>query len=284
MKSYIDFNTNKRREAKNEFERDLFKLLNNSVFGKTMENCRLRKHIELVCSGQKLMKLAAKPQFESSKIINENTVLVDRVKTTIVLDKAMYAGFAILELSKTLMYDFHYNVILKRFPIAARLLFTDTDSLCYAVQCDDFYSYMLLEKEYFDTSNYDPSSPLFSKVNEKVIGKFKDECGGKSPIEFVGLRAKMYSLLEEKDKPSKRTAKGVKRGFVQKRVRHDMYLNTLRTRVCTRANFVNFRSLAHNVQTVNFSRICLSAYDDKRYVCDNGIDTFAYGHYKLANC
>ena len=102
-----------------------------------------------------------------------------------------------------------------------------------------------------------------------------------SPIEFVGLRSKMYSLLDEKDKPSKRTCKGVKRGFVRKRVRHDMYLNTLRTRVSTRANFVNFRSLSHKVQTVNFSRICLSAYDDKRYVLEDGVSTFAYGHYKL---
>jgi hypothetical protein len=255
--------------------------MNNSVFGKTMENVRLRKKIELVCDEKKCMKLAAKSQLESFKIINENTVLFDRVKKVITLDKPMYAGFAILELSKVIMYDFHYNVILKRFPDSARLLFTDTDSLCYSIQCDDFYSTMLLERDRYDTSNYDPSSPLFSRVNEKVIGKFKDECGGVSPIEFVGLRSKMYSLLEEKDKPSKRTAKGVKRGFVQKRVRHDMYLNTLRTRLCTRANFVNFRSLAHNVQTVNFSRICLSAYDDKRYVRGDGVSTYAYGHYKL---
>ena len=91
----------------------------------------------------------------------------------------------------------------------------------------------------------------------------------------------MYSLLVEKDKPSKHTAKGVKRRFVEKRVRHDMYLNTLRTRICTRANFVNFRSQFHNVQTVNFSRICLSAYDDKRFVLNDGIHTYAYGHYKL---
>ncbi len=281
MKPYIDFNTEKRKNAKNDFEKDLFKLMNNSVFGKTMENVRLRKNIELVCDPKKCMKLAAKPQLESFKIINEGTVLFDRVRKSIVLDKPMYAGFAILELSKEIMYHFHYNIIRKRFPSTARLLFTDTDSLCYSIQCDDFYKTMLLEKDWYDTSNYDPSSSLFSRTNEKVIGKFKDECGGKSPIEIVGLRSKMYSLLEEKDKPSKRTAKGVKRGFVQKRVRHDMYLSTLRTRISTRANFVNFRSLSHNVQTVNFSRICLSAYDDKRFVLEDGISTLAYGHYKL---
>jgi hypothetical protein len=203
------------------------------------------------------------------------------VNKTIKLDKPMYAGFCILELSKLIMYNFHYNVIVKRYGDSARLLFTDTDSLTYSVQCNDFYADMYDDRDLYDTSNYDPSSPLFSKINEKVIGKFKDECGGKSPSEFVGLRSKMYSLLVEKDKPSKRTAKGVKRGFVEKRVRHEMYLQTLQTRKCTRANFLNFRSVRHNVQTVNFSRICLSAYDDKRYVGPDGISTMAYGHYKL---
>jgi hypothetical protein len=193
----------------------------------------------------------------------------------------MYAGFCILELSKVIMYKFHYKVILERFPRSARLLFTDTDSLCYSIQCPDFYSVMKLEKDWYDTSNYNPSHPLYSKDNAKVIGKFKDECGGKSPVEFVGLRSKMYSLLVENDKPSKRTAKGVKRRFVEKRVRHDMYLNTLKTKTSTRANFVNFRSQLHNVETVNFSRICLSAYDDKRYVRNDGIHTYAYGHYKI---
>ena len=281
MKPYIDFNTDKRRHAKNDFEKDLFKLMNNSVFGKTMENTRLRKNIDLVCDPKKLTKLISQPQLESFKIINENAVLVDRVKKTVKLDKPMYAGFCILELSKLIMYNFHYNVIQKRYGTNALLLFTDTDSLTYRVRCSDVYRDMYEDRHLYDLSNYDQTSPLFSRVNEKVIGKFKDECGGKSPSEFVGLRSKMYSLLVEKDKPSKRTAKGVKRGFVEKRVRHEMYLHTLQTRKCTRANFVNFRSQCHTIQTVNFSRICLSAYDDKRYVCADGVSTLAYGHHKL---
>jgi hypothetical protein len=91
----------------------------------------------------------------------------------------------------------------------------------------------------------------------------------------------MYSLLVKKDKPSKRTAKGVKRRFVEKHVRHDMYLHTLNTRKGTRASFANFRSHGHVVKTINFDRVCLSAYDDKRYVLDDGITTLAYGHYSL---
>jgi hypothetical protein len=246
-----------------------------------MENQRLRQDMQIVCDSKKCQKLIGSTRLKSFKIINENTVLVNRVKKSVLLDKPMYAGFCILELSKLIMYNFHYNVIVKRYGDSARLLFTDTDSLTYSVQCDDFYADMLIEKDWYDTSNYDPSSPLFSKVNEKVIGKFKDETAGQSPSQFVGLRSKMYSLLIEKGKPSKQTAKGVKRGYVEKHVRHEMYLKTLRTRIGTRANFMNFRSLLHNVQTVNFSRVCLSAYDDKRWVCEDGIHTLAYGHVKL---
>ena len=131
------------------------------------------------------MKVAAKPQLDTFKIINEQTVLFDRVKETIVLDKPMYAGFTILELSKVIMYKFHYKVILDRFPKTARLLFTDTDSLCYSIECTDFYSVMQLEKDWYDTSNYDPNHPLYSKANEKVIGKFKDECGEKVPSSLL---------------------------------------------------------------------------------------------------
>ena len=224
------------------------------------------------------MKLISKPQLDSFKIINEHTVLIDRDQKTVKLIKLMHAGFCVLEHSKLLMYDFHYNVILKRFGGNARLLLTDTDSHCYHIKCEDEYNEMYLDRHLYDTSNFDPSHPLFSKTNEKKLGTFKDECAGKSPIEFVGLKSKMYSLLVEKNKPSKRTAKGVKRGFVEKRVKHEMYLETLRTKKPTRANFVNFRSILHNVQIVNFSRICLSAYDDKRYILKDGVSTLAYGH------
>jgi hypothetical protein len=281
MQPYIEFNTQKRRNAKNDFEKDLFKLMNNSVFGKTMENVRRRKNVELVSDPKKLEKLIAQPQLDSFKIINENTVLVNRVKSVVTLDKAVYAGFAILESSKRIMYNFHCNVILKRYKTEARLLFTDTDNLCYRIQTNDIFADMHADIDLYDTSNYPPSHPLFSKKNEKIIGKFKDECAGKSAFEFVGLRSKMYSLLVDQNKDSKKTAKGVKRGFVEKHIRHQNYLETLRSRKVTRANFVNFRSLSHVVQTVNFSRIGLSAYDDKRHVCEDGESTLAYGHFAL---
>jgi hypothetical protein len=252
-----------------------------------MENVRKRKNIDLVFDEVKCLKLLAKPQFESAKIINENLVLVDRVKKRVVLDKPMYAGFCILELSKHLMFDFHYNVIKKEFGDRALVCFTDTDSLLYRLQCVDYYDAVYSMRSRFDTSNYakdfvsKSGQILYSNENAKVLGKFKDECGSEAAMEFVGLRSKMYSLLVKKDEPSKRTAKGVKRGFVEKHVRHDMYLHTLKSKKCTRAEFVAFRSREHTVQTVNINRVCLSAYDDKRYVLADGVTTLAYGHYSL---
>ena len=184
------------------------------------------------------------------------------------------------------MYQFHYFTVKKTYGDGAVLAYTDTDSLLYSLTGKPYYDFVYENQDMFDTSNFakdfvsDSGHVLYSNKNAKVIGKFKDECGSEAPMEFVGLRSKMYSLLVSKDH-SKHTAKGVKRRYVEKHVRHDMYLHTLKSRKGTRANFVNFRSLTHTVQTMNFSRVCLSAYDDKRYVLDDGVTTLSYGHYSL---
>ena len=139
MKKYIDFNTEKRKMAKNSFEKDFFKLMNNSVFGKTMENLRKRSNIKLETDPDHLLKLTRQPTYVSSKIFDENLVGVQMKKVRLVLDKPSYVGFSILELSKTLMYDFHYNYIRKKYP-DAKLLFTDTDSLVYHIRAKEIYS------------------------------------------------------------------------------------------------------------------------------------------------
>ena len=128
---------------------------------------------------------------------------------------------------------------------------------------------------------YPKNHPLYSPRNAKVVGMMKDECAGDYVQEFVGLRSKMYSLLTCNPTHLKMTAKGVKRGFVQKNVKHAMYKKTLFNRACTYANFVNFRSRSHKIESVQIHRTCLSAYDDKRYVLQDGISTLAYGHFAL---
>ena len=139
LKLYIDFNTQKRTHGKNTFEKDFFKLMNNSVYGKTMENLRKRVYVRLVTDENKLLKLASKPTYVSSKIFNKNLVAVHKIKESLTLNKPAYVGICILDISKTFMYDFHYNYIKQKYNDKDKLLFTDTDSLCYEVKTNDVF-------------------------------------------------------------------------------------------------------------------------------------------------
>ena len=191
MKSqYIDFSTKVRAEATSEFEKDLYKLMNNSVYGKKLENIRNRVDIRL---RKRARKLIAKPNFDRCTIFHENLVAIHMIKTEIVFNKPVYSGAAILDLSKIVMYNFHYNYIKPEYGDNARVLFTDTDSLMYEIKTDDFYMGISDDvKDRFDTSNYPPNHPsgIPSGFNTKVVGVMKDEI----MEEFVGLRAKLYSF------------------------------------------------------------------------------------------
>ena len=200
LKQYIDFNTEKRKHAKNSFEKDFFKLMNNSVFGKTMENLRKRVDVRLVTNENKLDKLTSKPTYVSSKIFNENLVAVHKIKETLTLNRPAYVGMCILDLSKTLMYDFHYNYIKKKYNDRAKLLFTDTDSLTYEIGTVDAYKDFWTDKDIFDNSEYPEKSPYYCNTNKKKIGKFKDEACGIPITEFVGLKSKMYSYVKDNEK------------------------------------------------------------------------------------
>ena len=173
LKQYIDFNTEKQKHAKNSFKKDFFKLMNNSIFGKTMENLRKRVDVRLVTNEKKLDKLTSKPTFVSSKIFNENLMAVHKVKKTLTLNRPAYMGMCILDLSKTLMYDFHYNYIKKKYNNRAKLLFTYTDSLTYEIEAEDVYKDFWNDKDMFDNSDYLESSPYYCNVNKKIIGKIQ---------------------------------------------------------------------------------------------------------------
>ena len=141
---------------------------------------------------RKLMKLTSNPTFVTGKIFNEILVAVHKIKETLTLNRPTYAGMCILDLSKTLMYDFHYNYIKKKYNDKAKLLFTDTDSLIYEIEIEDAYKDFLSDKDKFDNSEYPENSPYFDKSNKKLIGKFKDEASGIPINEFIGLRSKTY--------------------------------------------------------------------------------------------
>ena len=218
LKSYIALNTDLRTKAKNDFEKDFFKLMNNSVFGKTMENIRNRVDIKLITDKNKAEKFAAKPNFNHCNIFSKDLIAIHMKKTELTSNKPVYLGMCILDLSKTLMYNFHYNYIKQKYGDKAKLLFTDTDSLMYEIQTEDFYKDISKDvKHRFDTSDYPPNHPsgIPSGWNKKVLGMFKDEAGGKVIDEFVGLRAKSYSYEMFEGKVGIK-CKGVKRSVVKK--------------------------------------------------------------------
>lgn len=257
--------------------------MNNSVFGKTMENLRKRVNVKLVNSPKQLQKLSSSPLFDYFRIFDKNLVGVNMKKPSLYLNRPIYVGFSILDLSKVLMYDFHYNVIKQKYGNHATLLFTDTDSLCYNIQTQDIYQDMLPDRHLYDTSEYPTDHPLFSLLNKKVLGKMKDETHGIPIQEFVGLRPKMYSLLyfEEGREVEKKTAKGITKHVTKRHVRHAHYRDCLFLKRRTINNMKQLRSIRHQLYTVNINTIGLSPYDDKRYILEDGLTTLAYGHYRL---
>ena len=286
MKPYIEMNTNLRTKAKNNFEKDFYKLMNNSVFGKTMENIRNRVNVKLVNTQERLRKLTAKPNLKSPpKIFSENLVSVHLKKTSLTMNKPVYLGMCILDLSKTIMYDFHYNYIKPKYENKAKLLFTDTDSFMYEIETEDFYKDISEDvKDRFDTSDYPENHPsgIPTGINKKVLGMFKDEAAGKIIKEFVGLRAKLYSYIMDNGDESKK-CKGIKKQVVTTSIKHEDYKTCLTTGKEQLRKQNILRSYEHEVYTEEVNKVALSALDDKRYILGDGIHTLAWGHYKIKN-
>ena len=283
LKKYIALNTNLRTIAKNEFEKDFFKLINNSVFGKTMENIRNRVDIKLVNNKKQAEKLSAKPNFNHCNIFSEDLVAILMKTTKLVFNKPVYLGMCILDLSKTLMYDFHYNYIKRKYGDKAKLLFTDTDSLMYEIQTEDFYKDISVDvKLRFDTSDYPPNYPsgIPSGFNKKVLGMFKDEAGGKVIDEFVGLREKLYSYKMLEGEESKK-CKGVKKSLVKMSIAHEDYKKCLFTGKEQLRKMNVIRSYRHEVYTEEVNKVALCPSDDKRHILEDQVHTLALGNYTI---
>ena len=206
MKEYVDFNTRLRTVAKNDFEKDFYKLMNNSVFGKTMENIRKHKGIKLVSNKDDYLKQVMKPNFKGAVLMGADLMSCEMGKVKVKMNKPVYLGQAILDLSKTIMYEFHYDYMKRKYDEKSmKLLYMDTDSLGYDIKTEDFYKDIAEDVETrFGTSRYEPEGYWI----------MKDELGGKIMKEFIGLRPKMYSYkIGEKDEPKK--CKGTKKCVVK---------------------------------------------------------------------
>ena len=204
-------NTELRKLAKNDFEKDLFKLMNNSVFGKTMENIRKHRDIKLVTTDKKRSKLVSEPNYHTINLISEDLSITEMKKTKGKMNKPIYLGLSILEISKILMYEFWYNYMKPKYNDNVKLCYMDTDSFIMDIKTNDFYDEDIASdvENRFDTSNYEVNRPLPTGKNKKVIGLMKDELGGKIITEFFTLRPKTYSFLTDDGKEDKK-AKGAK--------------------------------------------------------------------------
>jgi len=180
------------------------------------------------------------------------------------------------------MYRFHYEFMMVQFP-GCLLLMTDTDSLMYIITGKDVYAVMKQNLHLFDTSDYPKNHPCFSVANKKVPGVFKDELNGNILWEYCGIRTKMYSFLYQEldgELCEKKVGKGIQRSALAN-IRHDKYLQTLRSKTVSYVQFNVIRSTHHTLHTVHISKVGLSATDEKRYILPDGITTLPYGHHRL---
>ena len=281
MRPFIDYCNANRQNAKTEFESSLYKLLPNAVFGKTCENLRQRVNLRLVTDSRKLVRIAGKSTFKKSTIINSDLVLVESARAKILMNRPLIVGFTILEMAKLLMYRFYYEALLPKYGDKMRLLFTDTDSFILLVETPDQHADMADMMEWFDTSNFPIDHPLYSTANRRKLGYFKSETGAHCPSEFCGLRSKMYSLWTPNSDDDRHTyvkAKGIPKAHVKRHVKRHQYLHVLNSWSTTRCKFRAFRSANHEVTTREFTKVCLSALDDKRYLLPDGVTSLPYGH------
>ena len=252
-----------------------------------MENVRKRVNVGVLRAPEereKILKLVAKPSFKRFIIFGDGELDLDNEvvddgawaipgvdgdiepqrscvvgiesrKAQVCFCKPLYVGMFVLDLSKSLMYDFFYGHLKASYGEDVRLLYTDTDSVVVHVTTEDVYTDMLLDADLYDTSNYPTDHPLHSTVDKKVIGKFKDELGGKVMTEFIGLRPKMYSYVGD---DSGKRAKGVSRSVLRQTITHDDYRKCLFDRqVFTRA-MPGLRSHQHQIYGETVRKVALS--------------------------
>ena len=283
LKPYIDMNTELRKLAKGDFEKDLFKLMNNAVFGKTMENIRKHRDIKLVTTDKKRNKLVSEPIYHTINYISEDLSLIEMNKTKVKMNKPIYLGLSTLDISKILMYEFWYDYMKPKYGNGVKLCYMDTNSFIMIIKANYFYKDIANDVDKrFDTSNYEVNRALPMRKNKKVIRLTKDGLGGKIITEFVTLRPKTYSYLTDDCKEDKK-AKGTKKCVIKRMIKSNDYKNCLlKDEVILKSQQI-FISKKHDVYTENINKIALSNNDDKRIVSSYKITSYPYG-YKGKKC
>ena len=242
-----------------------------------MENIRKHRDIKLVTTNKKRNKLVSEPNYHTINYISEDLSIIEMNKTKVKMNKPIYLGLSILDISKRLMYEFWYDYMKPKYGNRVKLYYMDTDSFIMNIKTNDFYKDIANDVEKrFDTSNYEVNRPLPIGKNKKVIGLMKDELGGKSITEFVTLRPKTYSYSTDDGKEDKK-AKRTKKCIIKRMIKFNDYKNCLlKDKVLLKSQ--RFISKKHDVYTEDINKIALSNDDDKRIVSSDKITSYSYGY------
>ena len=272
-------NTELRKLARSDFEKDLVKLMNNSVFGKTIENIRKHRDIKLVTTDKKRNKLVSEPNYHTINLISEKLSIIEMKKTKVKMKKPIYLGLSILEISKILMYEFWYDYMKPKYNDNVKLCYMDTDSFVMHIKTNDFYKDISDDVDSrFDTSNYEVKRPLPIGKNKKIIALMKDELGGEIITEFTALRPKTYSYLTDNDKIDKK-AKETKKCVINKMIKFNDYKKCLLNGEIILKSQQRFISNKHDVYTEDVNKIALSNDDDdKKIVSPDKLSIYLYGY------
>ena len=200
--------------------------MNNAISRKTMQNIRKHRNIKLVTTEEKYLKTVMGPNFKSGVLSGENLMGCEMEKIKVVMNKPIYLGQVILDLSKTVMYEFHYDYMKRKYnDNRIQFCYMDMDSLVYSIETEDFYADIADDiPTRFDTSSYCSNRPLPISLNKKIIGLMKDELGGAIMTEFIALRPKLYSYRVLEGVENKK-CKGIKKCIVKKTLTFQDYQN-----------------------------------------------------------
>ncbi len=297
LEKYITYNTDMRKKAKNEFEKDFFKLMNNSCFGKTMENVKKRKNFKLFSDEKRISKNLASSLTKNVYVYDENLFGFNKMKTKVILDKPIYLGSCILDLSKLLMYKFVYEYLYPKYGRENVIIYyTDTDSLIITIKTKNLYKDMVDDSDKYDLSEYAKTHPIYEIVNEKfnndeiaiekfmeknkkVIGKMKDEITNGIITEGFFLKSKCYYVKSTDIKKLEiKKNKGTNKCIVKDELKYNDYKDALKADFKLEKDNICIRSIDHDIFTLNQKKTCQTSLCDKVYLLDNGINSLSYGH------
>ena len=271
MKPYIIFNTEKRKEATNEADKNLLKLFNNAVYSKSMENMKKRMKIRVTTTEKEFLKYPSRPTYINHSIYGKDFVAIHEKKESLVLNKPIYVGNTVLKLSKLTMYEFFYN-FLKQKCKNVELLYMDTDSFIIEITDEKFDEIMFENKQFFDLSNFSKDCKYYSGDKNKVPGKMKHENGGAPIIEFISSKPKSNTVIDVNN-----YEKSVHKGH-NSNIRSDEFKEVINNKKVIRHPMKKITSKNHKMYTQENNKISLACFDDKRYIIEDRINTLKYGH------